>query len=84
MKNFKAKIFVDTSVPPRFCKARSVPCAMKPLVEAELDRLVTEGILSPVQHADCNCACYDKCSVRICGDFKQTVHQVWTSAPFLK
>ena len=52
MKNFKAKIFVDPSVPPCFCKARSVPYAMKPLVEAELDKLVDQGIMTPVQHAD--------------------------------
>jgi len=80
MKNFKAKIFVDTSIPPRFCKAISVPYAMKPLVEAELDRLVTEGILSPVQHADWAAPIVpvikaNKHSVRICGDFKQTVNQ---------
>ena len=80
MKNFKAKIFVDPSVPLRFCKARPVPYAMKPLVEAELDRLVADGILPPVQHADWAAPIVlvmkaDKRSVRICGDFKQTVNK---------
>ena len=80
MKNFKAKIFVDPTVPPRFCKARSVPYAMRPLVEAELDKLVTQGILTPVQHADWAAPIVpimkaDKKSVRICGDYKQTVNK---------
>ena len=80
LKEYKAHIFIDPSVPPRFCKARSLPYAMKPLVEAQLDKLVQEGILSPIEHsewaapivpvmkADCQ-------SVRICGDFKQTVNK---------
>ena len=48
MKNFKAKIFVNPTVPPRFC----VLYAMRLLVEAELDKLVTQGILTPVEYAD--------------------------------
>ena len=83
MRNFKAKIFVDPSVPPRFCKARSVPYAMKPLVEAELNKLVDQGILTPVQHADWAAPIVpimkaDIKSVRICGDFKQTVNKAST------
>ena len=75
MRNFKAKIFVDPSVPSRFCKARSVPYAMKPLVEAELDKLVDQGILTLVQHANWIAPIVpimkaDQKSVRICGDFK--------------
>ena len=80
MKNFKAKIFVDPTVPPRFCKARSVLYAMRPLIEAELDKLVTQGILTPVQHADWAAPIVpimkaDQKSVRICGDYKQTVNK---------
>ena len=52
IKDFKAKIFVDPTVPPRFCKARSVPYAKRSLVEMELDKLVDQGILTPVKHAD--------------------------------
>ena len=48
------------------------------MVEAELDKLVTQGILMPVQHADWAAPIVpimkaDKKSVRICGDYKQTV-----------
>ena len=79
MKNFKAKIFIDPSVPPRFCKVRSVPYAMRPLVEAELEKLVDQGILTAVQHAEWAAPIVpiikaDRKSVRICGDFKQTVN----------
>ena len=52
MRNYKAKIFVDPSVPPCFCKAQSVSYTMKPLVVAELDKLVDQGILTPLQQAD--------------------------------
>ena len=80
MKDFKAKIFVDPTVSPHFCKARSVPYAMRSLVEAELDKLVDQGILTPVKPTDWAAPIVpvmkaDKTSVRICGDFKQTVNK---------
>ena len=83
MRNFKAKVFVDPSVPPRFCKARLVLYAMKPLVEAELDKLVDQGILTLVQHADWAAPIVpimkaDRKSVRICEDFKQTGNKAST------
>ena len=81
MKGFKAKIFVDPDATPRFSKARSVPYAFRDKVEAELDRLVSVGILEPVEHADwaspiVSVLKADKESVRICGDFKQTINPV--------
>ena len=76
----KAHIFVNPTIPPKFCKARSVPYAMRPLVEKQLDKLVQEGILTPIQHADWAAPIVpvmkaDHQSVRICGDFKQTVNK---------
>ena len=52
MKGFKAKFYVDETVPPKFCKARSVPYAMRTKVEKELERLTKEGIIEPVQYAE--------------------------------
>lgn len=79
LEGFKAKIYVDPAVTPKFCKARPVPFAMRAKVEAELDHLVQQGILTPVQHAEWAAPIVpvlkrDKESVRICGDFKCTVN----------
>ena len=61
-------------------KARSVPYAIRPLVEEELQRLNKEGIIEPVAFADWAAPIVpvfkpDKKSVRICGDFKLTINQ---------
>ena len=79
LKGYKAKIFVDPKARPRYCKARSMPYAMRDRVEAELERLEREGIIQPVQFANWAAPIVpvlknDK-SVRICGDFKLTVNQ---------
>ena len=80
LKDYKAHIFIDSTVPPKFCKARSVPYAMRPLVETQLDKLVQEDILTPIQYAEWAAPIVpvmkaDRQSVRICGDFKQTVNK---------
>ena len=80
LKGHKAKIHIDTSVKPKFCKAHSVPYTMRELVDQELDRLVAEGILEPVTFADWAAPIVpvlksDIKNVRICGDFKRTVNE---------
>ncbi len=49
LKGFEARICVDPNAVPHFCKAGSVPYAMREKVEFELQRLVDEGIAEPVQ-----------------------------------
>ena len=79
MKGLTAKLYVDSSVKPRFCKARSVPFAMRQKVDEELQRLQEEGIIEPVQFAEWAAPIVpilkvDKKSIRICGDYKLTVN----------
>ena len=83
LKGFEAKIFVDTSALHKYCKSRSVPYFLREKLEEELDCLVSEGTLEPVQTSDCASSIVtvlkpDKVSVRVCGDFKQTVNPVST------
>ena len=81
LQGYQARILVDSNATPRFTKARSVPYAYRGLVEKELDRLVSEGILEPVEFAEWASPIVpvlksDKKSIRICGDFKQTINPV--------
>ena len=80
LEGYKATLHVDPNASPKFCKARTVPYAMQELVEKELDRLVDEGILEPIQFAEWAAPIVpvlksDKKTVRICGDFSQTVNK---------
>ncbi len=79
MKSMKAKIQVDHEAQPRFFKARPVPYALKPKIEAELDRLQAAGAIEPVRFSEWAAPIVpvvksDK-SIRICGDYKLTVNQ---------
>ena len=78
---FKAKILVDPDATPRYCKAHTITYFYREKVEKELDRLVEEGTLEPVEHSEWAAPIVavlkqDKQSVRICGDFKQTINPV--------
>ena len=52
LQGYKAKIHVDHGARPKYYKAQSVPYAMRGKVEEELECLVSEGIIEPVQFAD--------------------------------
>ena len=74
-----AKIHIDASVPPVFCRPRSLPYAMRDKVEQALDKLEKEGVISPVELSEWAAPIVpiikaDK-SVRICGDYKLTVNK---------
>ena len=74
-----AKLAVDCKAKPRFLKARSVPYALQAKVEAELDRLVTEKIIQPVEFSEWAAPIVPVLKsnghIRICGDYKCTVNQ---------
>ena len=52
LQNFKAHIYVDPNAKPKYCKARPIPYAVKAKVEEELDQLVAQGTLEPVQMSE--------------------------------
>lgn len=79
LKGIEARIKVPETANPKFCKARPVPYAIKPKVDAELDRLVKAGVLEKVETSDWATPILPipkDNSVRICGDFKVTINPV--------
>ena len=71
-----AKIHVDSTTQPIFCKPRSVPYALKGRIEQELKRL---GDIEPVQFANWAAPVVPVVkkdgSIHICGDFKVTINR---------
>ena len=74
-----AKIHMDATAQPRFCKARTVPFALRVKVDEELQRLQRTGVISPVRFSEWTTPIVPVTkrdgSVRICGDYKVTVNQ---------
>ena len=75
-----AKIYVADTPAPRFWKARNLAYMMRDLVSNELDRLLAEDIIEPVQYSEWAAPIVpvmkaDR-TVRICGDYKLTVNQL--------
>ena len=70
---------VDVNADPKFYKPRSVPYALKTTVEAELQSLQSQGIISPVKHSNLAAPIVlllkKNGQVRICGVYKLTLNQ---------
>jgi len=79
VKGVTAKIHVDAEVQPWFCKARTVPYALRAKVDQELERLEKAGVIEPVQFAEWAAPIVPVLkrdgSVRVCGDYEVTVNQ---------
>ena len=75
-KDREFKIEVDPNVPPKYCKACTVPYTVRVKIEKELDRLCKEGIVTPVTNSPWAAPLVpvekpDK--IRLCGDYRLTV-----------
>lgn len=78
IKNIQAKLKLKPDVTPVFLKARAVPFKLIPLVEEEIQNLVSEGVLVKVNTSEWATPIVpilkSNNKVRICGDFKVTVN----------
>lgn len=76
-KGTPVKIELKEGHVPKFLKYRNLPFAIKPKVEAALEKLVQQGILTPVQHSKWATPIVPVVKpnkeVRICGDYRSTV-----------
>ncbi|XP_049272538.1 uncharacterized protein K02A2.6-like [Rhipicephalus sanguineus] len=72
------KLILKENATPRFCKARTVPYALTTKVSDALDRLVADGVISPVMAAEWATPVVPVVktdgSIRLCGDFRLTVN----------
>ena len=79
LKGVTAKFYVDENIKPRYCKPRPVPLALRPKVEAELDRLKETGVIRPVEYSEWAAPIVpvfkSTGTIRICGDYKVTINQ---------
>ena len=78
LRGVQAKLQLQPGAQPKFVKARQMPLALKPKVEAEIRRMVDAGILTPVTWSDWATPVVPvpkpNGTVRLCGDFKVTVN----------
>ena len=74
----KAKLQIRNDTQPKFCKARSVPFALRETIEQELDRLEASGIIKKVAHSEWAAPIVPvpkrDGKIRICGDYKVTIN----------
>jgi len=80
VKDVEAKLYVDTDARLLFFKAGSVPCALRPKIEHELERLQGQDVITPVPHSDWAAPIVpvikSDCFVCVCGDYKFTANKV--------
>ena len=80
LEGYQVKLHLDTEARPKFCKARSVPLALREKVEAALDQLETRGVIEKVKFSDWAASIVpitkQDGTIRICGDYKLTVNKI--------
>ncbi|XP_060546776.1 gypsy retrotransposon integrase-like protein 1 [Pantherophis guttatus] len=77
---------LDPQVMPVRLKPRRVPLALRPRVDAELDKLVAQGILVPVDHSAWETPIViplkQDSSIRICTDYKCSINRALQANPY--
>ena len=80
VKGVTARLQVESEATPIFCKARTVPYALRGKIKQELQRLEKQGVPEKVEFAEWVAPIVPVTkpngSVRICGDYKVTVNKV--------
>ena len=78
VKDRTAQLSLKSNYVPKFCPPRTVPIALKSLVETEIDNLVEKGYWSPVTESKWATPLVpvlkSNGSIRLCGDYKVTVN----------
>lgn len=76
---FEVHLELKENTTPKFFKARSVPFALKKKVESELERLVSCGVLKPVNHSEYATPIVpvlkENGKIRIAGDYSVTLNK---------
>ena len=79
LKGTNATIRLDPTAQPHFHKPRAVPYALKTKIEKELDRLIQQGVIEPIEFSEWAAPIVPVLkkdgSIRICGDYKVTINQ---------
>ena len=86
LKGFEVELKADPDCKPKFCKARPVPHALNERIEKELEILVKDEIYEPIQYSKWAAPIVpilkDDSTVRICGNYKQTINQASLCAKY--
>ena len=79
LKGVQANITLSANARPVFHKTRPVPFALQAKVDTEIDRLVREEVLTPVEQREWTSPVVvvrkSDGSVRLCGDYKVTINE---------
>ena len=78
LTEFKAKLHIKSDAIPKFCRARTVPFALKKPVEVALQKMEEQGFISPIQFSSWAAPIVPVVkldgTVRIFGDYKVTIN----------
>jgi len=78
VKGFEAEIHLRDGAVPKCCPVRSIPYAIREAVDNELDRLESEGIITPVKSAEWASPLVvvskKNGDIRLCADFKVSIN----------